>query len=89
MAVGQARKAIPDRTRPRLDRAIVVVGLLGSRKTCPDWCRVTGGQNDTLVREGGLSIGYTLVSTDDQDLTVQRQALVATGVSANRVYVDA
>lgn len=41
-----------------------------------------------MVREGGLSIGYTLVSTDDQDLTVQRQALVATGVSANRVYVD-
>ncbi len=35
-----------------------------------------------------LSIGYARVSTDEQDLTAQRAALVALGVSAQRVYVD-
>jgi DNA invertase Pin-like site-specific DNA recombinase len=33
----------------------------------------------------GLLIGYARVSTDEQDLTAQRNAL---GVSADRVYVD-
>jgi len=29
-----------------------------------------GGLNGTVVRVGGLLIGYARVSTDDQDLTV-------------------
>ena len=36
----------------------------------------------------GLLIGYARVSTDAQDLTAQREALAALGVSAKRIYVD-
>jgi len=35
-----------------------------------------------------LLIGYARVSTDEQDVTAQREALAALGVSAERIYVD-
>jgi len=36
----------------------------------------------------GLLIGYARVSTDDQDLTVQRDALAVLGVAPERIYGD-
>ena len=35
-----------------------------------------------------LLIGYARCSTDQQDLTAQRDGLAALGVAANRIYVD-
>jgi len=40
------------------------------------------------VGVSGLKIGYARVSTDDQDLTAQRDGLAGLGVEADRVYVD-
>src|SRR4051794_31732299 len=36
----------------------------------------------------GLMVGYARVSTEGQDLTVQRQALAGLGVEPDRIYVD-
>jgi DNA invertase Pin-like site-specific DNA recombinase len=35
-----------------------------------------------------MLIGYAPCSTDEQDLTAQRDALAALGVKTNRIYVD-
>jgi hypothetical protein len=35
-----------------------------------------------------IAIGYARCSTDKQDLTVQREALLKFGVAAERIYID-
>ena len=35
-----------------------------------------------------MLIGYARCSTDNQDLTAQREGLAALGVKAKRIYVD-
>ncbi len=35
-----------------------------------------------------IAIGYARCSTDKQDLTVQREALLKLGVAADRIYTD-
>jgi len=42
----------------------------------------------TLTGMTGLLIGYARVSTDEQDLTAQRDGLARLGVAHERVYVD-
>ncbi len=36
----------------------------------------------------GMKIGYARVSTNDQDLTVQRNALLGPGVEEKQIFVD-
>jgi DNA invertase Pin-like site-specific DNA recombinase len=36
----------------------------------------------------GIAVGYARCSTDKQDLTVQREALLKLGVAAERIYTD-
>lgn len=36
----------------------------------------------------GMKVGYARVSTVEQDLTVQREALLRLGVTQDRIYVD-
>jgi len=40
------------------------------------------------MSRGSTLVGYARCSTDKQDLTVQRDALTALGVAAERIYVD-
>ena len=47
-----------------------------------------GGPTGNTAGVTAIRIGYAGVSTDGQDLTVQRQALADLGVQADRVYVD-
>jgi len=47
-----------------------------------------GGLSGTLFGATELKIGYAQLSTVDQDLTVQREALAALGVDPKRICVD-
>lgn len=47
-----------------------------------------GGINGTFKSMTGLLIGYARVSTKDQDLTAQKNALVALGVTPEKTLTD-
>jgi len=59
-----------------------------SRKTGSVNCPAERALPGTHPRVTELKIGYARVSTVDQDLTAQRDALTALGVDPDRVYVD-
>lgn len=47
-----------------------------------------GGLCETLLAMSELLIGYARCSTDEQDLTAQRDALTTLGARPKRIYVD-
>lgn len=50
--------------------------------------RIPRSVYDTLDCMSGIMVGYARVSTEEQDLTAQRDALAILGVEPDRVYVD-
>jgi DNA invertase Pin-like site-specific DNA recombinase len=47
-----------------------------------------GAITATIFLMTGIKIGYARVSTNDQDLTAQRNALLALGVDEKQIFVD-
>src|SRR5215472_16375622 len=43
---------------------------------------------EATVVATGLEVGYARCSTDEQDLTAQRETLIALGVPDDRIYTD-
>jgi hypothetical protein len=58
------------------------------RLTRRGWVLPCAGPTREEQLTAPLLIGYARVSTDEQDLTAQREALAAPGVRAERTYVD-
>jgi DNA invertase Pin-like site-specific DNA recombinase len=73
-------------TRRRAERGLVRSGhcpMLG-----PDDSLWPGRANPLRCAMNALLVGYARCSTDQQDLTAQRDGLLALGVEADRIYVD-
>jgi predicted site-specific integrase-resolvase len=68
-------------------RARVIAGRDHVRKTRTMKCTMMG-DNCNHVPMTGMKIGYARVSTNDQDLTAQCNALFALGVEEAQIFVD-
>ena len=75
-AKGATEQPWPDRTGVPMSRKTGSVMVPGE------------GANRPTVSVAELKIGCARVSTVDQDLTAQREALAALGVDPKRIYVD-
>lgn len=85
-----ARKPVPHRSKHHPNFRITIAAFAGpvdSRMTRPQECPVTGcyGTSKTMT---GLVIGCVRVSTNDQDLTARKNALVALGLSSEKTSTD-
>ena len=56
--------------------------------TRPRKCPVKGGLTGTFNTMTGLLIGDARVSTHDHDLTAQKNALIALGVTPEKTFTD-
>jgi len=56
--------------------------------TRPRKCPVMRGLNGTFKSVTGLLIGYVRVSTNDQDLTAQKNDLATLGVTPEKTFTD-
>jgi len=64
-------------------------GIVRSRAACSEKTRKRGVlRYASGMSPGSKLVGYARCSTDSQDLTAQRDALIAQGVSPDRIYVD-
>jgi hypothetical protein len=84
---GPARKPVDHRAQETCRTSRAVTGLGQVRKTCTIKCTGTGGIMQPF-RMTGMKIGYARVSTNDQDLTGQRNALLVLGVEEKQIFVD-
>lgn len=78
------RKGIPHRNTSRRATA----RGQGVPYRCSANCSGEGPLSGTLARVNGSRVGYARCSTDEQDVIVQTEQLLALGMPEERIYID-